>query len=65
VPDLEAVLGGTCKVLIDVALRIDNGSRARGLVADEIRRVRETIQVELFQYHRRPSGAEPGPARYD
>ena len=38
-------------VLVDVALRIDDGGGVRRFVADEIRRVREAIQVELFQDH--------------
>ena len=43
------------QVLVDVALRIDDGRRPRLLVADQVRRVREAIQIELFQDHRRTS----------
>jgi hypothetical protein len=45
------MLRGERQVLFDVALRVDDGRRARLLVADEIRRVREAIQVELFEDH--------------
>ena len=51
VRDAQPVLGGNAKVLIDVALRIDDGRGARLLVADEIRRVRQAIQIELVQDH--------------
>ena len=52
VRDPQAVLGGEGEVLIDVALRVDDGRRVRLLVADEIRRVCEAIQIELLQDHR-------------
>jgi hypothetical protein len=51
VRDAQAVLGRHGDVLIDVTLRIDNGSHARRLVADEVRRVREALQVELLEDH--------------
>src|SRR5262249_28062508 len=49
--DLKPVLGGERQVLIDVALRIDDGRDLRLLVSDEIRRVRKAIQVELLEDH--------------
>ena len=51
VRDRQAVLGGERQVLLDVALRIDDRRGVRLLVADEIRRVRQAIQVELVQDH--------------
>ena len=44
VRDAQAVLRGEREVLIDVALRIDDGRECRLLVADEIRRVRQAIR---------------------
>ena len=52
VADREAALRGKRQVLIHVTLRIDHGSRAGLLVADEIRRVREAIEIELMEDHR-------------
>jgi hypothetical protein len=52
VPDRHPVLGGKREVLIDVTLRVDNRRRLRLLVANEIRRVRKAIQVELVEDHR-------------
>ena len=50
--DLEAMLGGKRQVLIDVTLRIDDRCRVRFLVANQVRRVREAIEVKLLQNHR-------------
>ena len=60
VRDPQAVLGGEREVLIDVALRIDDRRRVRLLVADQIRRVREAIQIELLEDHRRDSRTRCG-----
>src|SRR5438093_12896784 len=51
VRDLQPVSGGEREVLIDVSLGIDDGSGSARLVRDEIRRVREAIQIELLQNH--------------
>ena len=51
VPDPQIVLGGERKIVIDVALWIDDSRRARLLVPDEVRRVRQTIQVKLLEDH--------------
>ena len=51
VRDAQPVLGGEGDVLIDVALRIDDGRGAGRLVADEVRRVRQAIEIELMQDH--------------
>ena len=53
VRDAQAVLGGEREVLLDVALRIDDRRGLRLLVADQIGRVREAIQIELLEDHRR------------
>ena len=52
VPNLQAVAPRFLQIRLDVPLRIDHGCRARLLVANEIRRVREAIQIELFEDHR-------------
>ncbi len=55
VGDSQVVRLGEGQVLVDVALRIDDRGGVRLLVADEIGRVRQAIQVELLQDHRAPS----------
>ena len=50
-PNLEAVCAGKGEVLVDVALGIDDDRGVRRLVADEIRGVRQTSEVELLQDH--------------
>ena len=52
VRDAEMMIRSERQVLIDVTLRIDDGRRPRVLVPDEIRRMREAIQIELFEDHR-------------
>ncbi len=54
VRDPQAVLGRESEILIDVALRIDDGSRAGAGVADEVRGVRQAIQIKLLQDHQVP-----------
>ena len=49
--DAQAGAPGELEVLIDVALRIDDGGDAALLVADEIRRVGEAIEIKLMQDH--------------
>src|SRR5262249_21161101 len=61
VRDAQAVRVGEGQVLIDVALRGDDGCGAGLLVADQVRRVREAIQIELVEDHVRRS--KP-PAQY-
>ena len=51
VADRQAVFSGERHVLIDVTLRIDDGSCRRLLVANQIRRMSEAIQVELVEDH--------------
>ena len=46
------MLGGERQVLIDITLRIDDSGHVRLLVANQIRRVCEAIQVKLLQNHR-------------
>ena len=50
--DSQTVLGGEREVLIHVTLRVDDGGRVRLLVADQVRGVREAIQIKLLQNHR-------------
>jgi hypothetical protein len=49
--DLEFVLTGEGDVLIDVALRIDNGGMAGLFVTDEVRGVGEAAEIELLEDH--------------
>src|SRR5580765_7353068 len=49
--DAQAMLLGERQVLLNVALRIDHRGDAGGLVADQIRRVREAIQIKLVEDH--------------
>ena len=45
------VLARIGEVLIDVALRIDDGAVCVSFVADEIRGVGEAVEIELFEDH--------------
>ena len=56
--DREAVFGGEGDVLVDVALRIDDGGGGGLFVADQVRRVGQTRQIKLFEDHRLPPMAE-------
>ena len=47
--DSKRVIGRERKILIDVALRIDDGGGVRLLVADQIRRVRQAGEIELLE----------------
>jgi hypothetical protein len=51
VTNRQSAFSSERQVLIDVTLRIDNGCGRRCLVADEIRRVREAIEIELVKDH--------------
>ena len=55
--DGEGVFGGEGEVLIDVALRIDNGGGAGCLVANEVGSVRQARQIELLEDHFAPTGS--------
>jgi hypothetical protein len=49
--DPQAVFAGKREILPDIALWVDNCRRTRLLVTDQIRSVRETIQVKLLENH--------------
>ena len=49
--DAQAVLGREGEILIDVTLGIDDGGGLRLFVANQVRRVRETIQIKLTNDH--------------
>ena len=49
--DRQVVLLGENKVLIDVALRVDDRGHADLLVTDKIGSVRQAIEIELLQDH--------------
>ena len=53
VANLQAVPFGRIEIPLHVALRIDDDGRPALAVADEVRRVRETIEVELLEDHGR------------
>src|SRR5665213_698189 len=52
--DLDRVLGGEGDVLVDVALRVNDGCRACLLVSYDIGSVRQARQVELLEDHATP-----------
>jgi len=47
--DGEPMFGGKRNVLVDVALRVNDGCRACRLVSNEVGRVRQAWQVELLE----------------
>src|SRR4029453_1048796 len=49
--DEEAMAPGLLEVRGNVPLRIDDGGNMRRLIADEIRRVCQTIEIELSENH--------------
>ena len=51
--DLQPVRLGIGEVLRDVAARVDHDRLPRGLVPDQVRRLRETVQVVLREDHDR------------
>jgi hypothetical protein len=51
VADVASVLGGILQIVVDVALRINNHRRTTGGVGNQIRGVRQTAEVVLFQQH--------------
>jgi hypothetical protein len=56
--DLKTVLGGKGDVLVRIALRVNDGSRAGLLVFNNVRGVRQARQIELLEDHARtPSGS--------
>jgi hypothetical protein len=52
--DLQMVFGSEGEILIGIALRINDGCRARLFVSDEIGGVSQARQIELFQNHAAP-----------
>ena len=50
--DAQSHLRGSVEILLDVALRIDDCGPAALRVANQIRRMGKTIQIELLQDHR-------------
>jgi len=51
--DAQAVIRSERQVLIDVALRIDDRGQGTPLIANKVRCVRQAVQIELSQDHRR------------
>jgi hypothetical protein len=51
VRDAEIVIRSERQVLIDVALRIDDGCQAARLVGNDVRGVSQAVQIELSQEH--------------
>jgi hypothetical protein len=45
------MFGRKLQIALDVALRIDHGSRACRFVSDQVRSVRQAIQIKLFKDH--------------
>ena len=53
--DLQRMLGGERDVMIRIALRVNNGSRAGLLVSNHVRRVRQAWQIELLEDQAAPT----------
>jgi hypothetical protein len=51
VADAEVVLGRERQILVDITLRVDDDGNAGVFVGNNIGRVREAVQIELFQDH--------------
>jgi hypothetical protein len=51
VGDAEIVLSGKCQVLLDVALRVDDGGDSGLFVSDEIRGMRKAVEIKLLENH--------------
>ena len=51
VRDAKMVIRSERQVLIDVALRIDDGGQAARLVGNDVRGVSQAVQIELSQDH--------------
>ena len=49
--DLGRVLGGKRKILVGVALGVNDDCRASHLISNEVGGVRQARQIELFKYH--------------
>ena len=49
--DGHAMFFGGCKVRSDVSARVDDDRSASRFVADEVRRLREALEVVLFEDH--------------
>ena len=58
--DGEAELRGVGEVLGHVALRVDDDGPPGRLVTDQVRRVRQTLQVVLVEQHARSSCPDKG-----
>jgi hypothetical protein len=52
--DLEPVLCGKRHVLVDVPLRVNDDCRTRMLIANNVRSMRQTWQIELIEDHLTP-----------
>jgi hypothetical protein len=50
--DVETVLGGKSNVLVDVALRVDDGRDSCGFVTNQVGSMRQTRQIKLLEDHR-------------
>jgi hypothetical protein len=59
VPYLQFVLASELHVSVRIALWVNDGCRARRFVSNDVRRVRQTRQIELFQDHAVPPRALP------
>ena len=61
--DSQTVFRGERQVLLDVTLWIENRGGVRLLVTDQIRGVRQAIQIKLLENHR-PTFIDVSPAVY-
>ena len=51
VGNAEAMLVGKREVSLDVALRVDDGGDVRVRVTDQVRRMGQTVEIELLENH--------------
>ena len=49
--DVQLVARGEVEILVDVPLWVHNGRGLRGVVADQVRGMRQAIQIELLEDH--------------
>jgi hypothetical protein len=54
--DAKVMIRREREVLIDVALWIDDSGRAAGFIRHDVGRVRQAVEIELFENHEKVFG---------
>ena len=57
--DLQAMFGSLAQVLVDIAARVDDHRTTGALIPDQIRPLRQTVQVVLRENHLFPLPRSP------